>query len=132
MSTALVSIFAMAYAAIALEHPLRVNKSASALLAAGLLWTIYALAGGDFHVAVHNLHESLVPQPPRSSSFHGAMTIVEWSTPTTGFTRSPSRIKPPDPHFLLGWWDSFAFFLSAILDNLTTTLVCFSMFKSTV
>ena len=38
MTTALVSIFALAYAAIALEHPLKVNKSASALLAAGLLW----------------------------------------------------------------------------------------------
>ena len=40
MSTALVVIFVIAYASIALEHPLRVNKSASALIGAGLLWTI--------------------------------------------------------------------------------------------
>jgi len=36
-------VFVVAYAAIALEHPLKINKSASALLGAGLLWTIYAL-----------------------------------------------------------------------------------------
>ena len=34
-------------AAIALEHPLKVNKSASALIGAGLLWTVYAIMGGD-------------------------------------------------------------------------------------
>jgi len=40
--TLLVIVFVLAYAAIALEHPLKVNKSASALVGAGLLWTIYA------------------------------------------------------------------------------------------
>ena len=46
MVTALVVIFVVAYAAIALEHPLKVNKSASALIGAGLLWTVYAMMGG--------------------------------------------------------------------------------------
>ena len=45
MLTALVVVFVLAYAAIALEHPLGINKSASALIGAGLLWTIYALGG---------------------------------------------------------------------------------------
>lgn len=45
MVIALVIIFAAAYVCIALEHPLKVNKSASALIGAGLLWTIYALMG---------------------------------------------------------------------------------------
>ena len=40
MLTALVIVFVLAYAAIALEHLLKVNKSASALIGAGLLWTI--------------------------------------------------------------------------------------------
>ena len=39
---AIVVIFIIAYAAIALEHPIRINKGASALLGAGLLWTVYA------------------------------------------------------------------------------------------
>jgi hypothetical protein len=44
---ALIAIFAMPYAAIALEHPLKINRSGSALVGAGLLWTIYALSVGD-------------------------------------------------------------------------------------
>ena len=44
MLTLLVLVFVIAYAAIALEHPIKINKSASALLGAGLLWTIYALS----------------------------------------------------------------------------------------
>ena len=42
MLTSLIIIFLIAYTAIVLEHPLKVNKSASALIGAGLLWTIYA------------------------------------------------------------------------------------------
>src|SRR5689334_12140015 len=44
---ALIVIFIAAYAAIALEHPLGISKSASALFGAGLLWTVYALSIGD-------------------------------------------------------------------------------------
>ena len=60
MLTALVIVFVLAYAAIALEHPLKVNKSASALIGAGLLWTIYAtLAHDPTHVG-KELSETLV------------------------------------------------------------------------
>jgi hypothetical protein len=47
LTFALVGIFAICFAAVALEHSIKVNKSASALLGAGLLWTIYALSTGD-------------------------------------------------------------------------------------
>ena len=60
MLTALVVIFVVAYAAIALEHPLKVNKSASALIGAGLLWTVYAVATGDHQKVGHELGESLM------------------------------------------------------------------------
>ena len=46
MLTAIAAVFVIAYAAIAMEHPMRVSKSASALIGAGLLWTIYALSHG--------------------------------------------------------------------------------------
>jgi len=60
MPTALVLVFVVAYAAIALEHPLKINKSASALVGAGVLWTIYALLSGDQHLVGEQLGESLM------------------------------------------------------------------------
>ena len=60
MLTVIVLVFVLAYAAIALEHPLHINKSASALLGAGLLWTLYALATGDATKVSHDLNESLM------------------------------------------------------------------------
>ena len=129
MSTALVSIFVLAYAAIALEHPLKVNKSASALLAAGLLWTIYALAGGDFHVAVENLHESVASTAQIVFFLMGAMTIVEVVDAHNGFYVITSRIKTTKLSSLLWLVGFVAFFLSAILDNLTTTIVMISLMK---
>ncbi len=129
MTTALVSIFAMAYAAIALEHPLKVNKSASALLAAGLLWTIYALAGGDFHVAVHNLHESVADTAQIVFFLMGAMTIVEVVDAHNGFYVITSRIRTTSLSTLLWLVGFVTFFLSSILDNLTTTIVMISLMK---
>ncbi|MDD2466558.1 MAG: sodium:proton antiporter NhaD [Desulfobulbus sp.] len=129
MSTALICIFALAYAAIALEHPLRVNKSASALLAAGLLWTIYALAGGDNHLAVENLHESLASTAQIVFFLMGAMTIVEVVDAHNGFYVITSRIKTTSLSSLLWLVGFVAFFLSSILDNLTTTIVMISLMK---
>src|SRR3989338_2199696 len=60
MLTALIIIFIIAYAAIALEHPIKINKSASALMGAGLLWTIYALSLGDPHTVNEQLGHSLM------------------------------------------------------------------------
>ena len=129
MTTALVSIFALAYAAIALEHPLKVNKSATALLAAGLLWTIYALAGGDFHVAVHNLQESVGATAQIVFFLMGAMTIVEVVDAHNGFYVITSRIKTTSLSSLLWLVGFVSFFLSSILDNLTTTIVMISLMK---
>jgi Na+/H+ antiporter NhaD/arsenite permease-like protein len=55
----LVLIFVVAYAAIAFEHPIKINKTASALLGAGLLWTVYATMSGDYAIVGHGLNESL-------------------------------------------------------------------------
>jgi len=45
MEMVYVLVFVMAYMAISLEHQLNINKSAPALLGAGVLWTLYAIAG---------------------------------------------------------------------------------------
>ena len=59
MYTLLVIVFVLAYSAIAFEHPLRVNKSASALLGAGIMWTIYAVTTGNHHLVTEQLNENL-------------------------------------------------------------------------
>ena len=56
----LIIIFVITYIAIAFEHPLKINKSASALLGAGLLWAIYALASSNLEQINQELSESLI------------------------------------------------------------------------
>jgi Na+/H+ antiporter NhaD/arsenite permease-like protein len=129
MLTALVVVFVVAYAAIALEHPLGINKSASALLGAGLLWTIYALAIGDPHRVGEELGESLTGTAQIVFFLMGAMTIVEVVDAHNGFeviTRRIHTSKLPSLLWLVGF---VTFFLSAILDNLTTTIVMVSLMR---
>jgi Na+/H+ antiporter NhaD/arsenite permease-like protein len=129
MTTALVLIFVLAYASIALEHPLQVNKTASALIGAGLLWTIYAMLGGDHHVISENLSESLASTAQIVFFLMGAMTIVEVVDAHNGFRVITSRIKTTKITSLLWLVGFVTFFLSAILDNLTTTIVMISLIK---
>ena len=129
MLTALVIIFVLAYAAIALEHPIKVNKSASALIGAGLLWTIYALLGGDPHLVSENLRESVAATAQIVFFLMGAMTIVEVVDAHNGFFVITSRIKTTKLTSLLWLVGFVSFFLSAILDNLTTTIVMISLMK---
>ncbi len=129
MLTALVIIFVLAYAAIALEHPLKVNKTASALIGAGLLWTIYALLGGDHHLVSENLKESVAATAQIVFFLMGAMTIVEVVDAHNGFHVITSRIKTTKITSLLWLVGFVTFFLSAILDNLTTTIVMISLMK---
>lgn len=129
MLTLLVIVFVLAYAAIALEHPLKVNKSASALLGAGLLWTIYAVATGDATKVSGELGESLMGTAQIVFFLMGAMTIVEVVDAHNGFEVITRRIKTQKLSTLMWMVGFVAFFLSAILDNLTTTIVMVSLMK---
>ncbi|KAB2890499.1 MAG: sodium:proton antiporter [Desulfobulbaceae bacterium] len=129
MLTALVLIFVLAYASIALEHPLGVNKSASALIGAGLLWTVYALLSGDHHLVAENLTESVAATAQIVFFLMGAMTIVEVVDAHNGFYVITSRIKTTKITSLLWLVGFVSFFLSSILDNLTTTIVMISLMK---
>ena len=60
MNTILAIIFCVTYAAIAFEYPIKINKSASALLGAGLLWTVFAVMSGEGSVTNEHLAETLV------------------------------------------------------------------------
>ncbi len=129
MLTAIVIVFVVAYAAIALEHPLKVNKSASALIGAGLLWTIYALSTGDHHLVSEQLGESLMATAQIVFFLMGAMTIVEVVDAHNGFEVITSRIKTTKLSTLMWMVGFVTFFLSAMLDNLTTTIVMVSLMK---
>ena len=93
MVTALLLVFIVAYAAIALEHPLGINKSASALVGAGLLWTIYALGTGDAHLVSEQLGESLTGTAQIAFFLMGAMAIVEVVDAHDGFSVITQRIR---------------------------------------
>jgi Na+/H+ antiporter NhaD/arsenite permease-like protein len=129
MLTALVIVFVLAYAAIALEHPIKINKSASALIGAGLLWTIYALGSGDAKTVSAELGESLMGTAQIVFFLIGAMTIVEVVDAHNGFQVITSRIRTSKLSTLMWLVGFVTFFLSAILDNLTTTIVMVSLMK---
>lgn len=129
MLTTLVVIFIVAYAAIALEHPLKVNKSASALIGAGLLWTIYAMSSADHDLVNAQLAESLMSTAQIVFFLIGAMTIVEVVDAHNGFDVITSRVKTTNLTSLLWLIGVVTFFLSSILDNLTTTIVMISLIK---
>lgn len=129
MTTALILVFVLAYAAIAFEHPLKINKSASALLGAGLLWTIYAMVSGDPARVSADLGESLMGTAQIVFFLMGAMTIVEVVDAHNGFEVITSRIKTTRLSSLMWMVGFVTFFLSSILDNLTTAIVMVSLMK---
>ena len=129
MTLALSLIFVLTYAAIVFEHPLGVNKSAAALLGSGVLWVVYALGGPDSDALNAELADSLTGTAQIVFFLIGAMTIVEVIDAHNGFevlTRHISTTRLP----VLMWMIGLAtFFLSSILDNLTTAIVMVSLMK---
>lgn len=129
MTTLLIVIFIVAYSGIALEHSLKINKTATALLAAGSLWTVYAVMTGDHHLVSENLSESLSATAQIVFFLMGAMTIVEVVDAHNGFEVITSKIKTTKLTSLMWLVGFVTFFLSATLDNLTTTIVMISLMK---
>ena len=127
MLIALIIIIVITYAAITLEHSIKINKSATALLGAGLLWTIYAVATGDHLLVSHQLTESIASTAEIVFFLIGAMTIVEVIDAHNGFEVITSRIKTKKLSHLLWIVGFLSFFLSAVLDNLTATIVMISL-----
>ncbi|UPK31456.1 sodium:proton antiporter NhaD [Bradyrhizobium sp. 195] len=129
MLVALTVIFIVVYGAIALEHPIRIEKSASALFGAGLLWTIYALGEPDHDAIVHQLGETIGSTAGIIFFLMGAMTIVEVIDAHDGFEIITSQIKTKKLTTLMWLVCVVTFFLSAVLDNLTTTIVMVSLIR---
>lgn len=123
----LLAIFVIGYLAIAFEHQIKLNKAASALITGVLCWTIYIFSGTDHHAA----HDALLEHMGEISGILffllGAMTIVELIDAHDGFEPISSSIKTTSKFKLLSIITVLAFFLSTVLDNLTTTIVFISL-----
>ncbi len=130
MMTMVAVVFVLAYATIALEHPLKINKSATALLAAGLMWTLYSFASPlGTEGVTHQLTEKLAETAAIVFFLICAMTIVEVTDSHGGFEVITSRIKATKLSSLLWIIGFISFYLSSILDNMTTTIVMIALMK---
>ncbi|NQT78482.1 MAG: sodium:proton antiporter NhaD [Bacteroidetes bacterium] len=173
----MVVIFILGYTAIALEHPIKVDKAASALLTGTVLWGLYALnstgiLGLDMspawqavqdvshdvmtfiypaidharfdrlwdgatelsvsHFVVHDLEHHLVEIASILFFLLGAMTIVETVDQHQGFKIITDRIKTTNKVKLLWILSFLTFFMSATLDNLTTTIVMVALLRKLI
>jgi len=128
----LVLIFALGYVAITLEHSLKINKAAPALVSGVLCWTLYILGEPDKAAVAHHLDEHMAEITGIIFFLLSAMVIVELIDAHDGFEIVTQRIRTTDKRRLL-WFVSFiTFFLSALLDNLTTTIVMVSLLRKIV
>ena len=129
MTATIALLFVLTYVAIALEHPLGVNKSAAALLGAGVLWTLFALGAADAQLLNTQLAESVLGTAQIVFFLIGAMTIVEVIDAHNGFEVLTRHISTTRLSVLMWMIGLATFFLSAILDNLTTAIVMVSLVK---
>ena len=125
-------IFIIGYAAIAFEHALKINKAATSLLTGVFCWSVYALLSGDSHMAAGQLTEHLGEIAGILFFLLGAMTIVELIDAHDGFDIITKKIHNQNKRKLV-WMIAFiTFFLSAVLDNLTTTIVMISLLRKLI
>jgi Na+/H+ antiporter NhaD/arsenite permease-like protein len=121
--------FVVGYLLITLENILKINKTATALLTGVLCWTIYAVVIENHTEVHHHLTEHLSEAAAIIFFLLGAMTIVELVDAFQGFRIITDRIKTRDARKLLWIISLIAFFLSAVIDNLTTAIVMVSLLK---
>jgi Na+/H+ antiporter NhaD/arsenite permease-like protein len=132
MTELIILIFVLGYAAIAAEHTIKINKAATALITGVLCWTVYILVAPDYHIVGKELSHHLGELSGILFFLLGAMTIVELIDSHDGFDIITARITQLDKRKLL-WIVSFiTFFLSALLDNLTTTIVVISLLRKLI
>lgn len=133
MELLLIAIFVLGYLAIAFEHKLHINKTAPALIIASIMWGVWALFESDkIGIINSELSHELASVSQILFFLLGAMTIVEIIDAHQGFKIITNRIKTKDARKLL-WIIAFiSFFLSALLDNLTTAIVMVSLLRKLV
>lgn len=146
-------VFILGYTGIALEHPLKIDKAATALMTGVLLWTIYILSaetilpnspywheyllenpGGNYihFIADHEITHHLGEMSQILFFLLGAMTIVEMIDTHEGFKIITDKIRTTNRVKLMWILCLITFFLSAVLDNLTTTIVMVALLRKLI
>ncbi len=153
-------VFIVGYVFIALEHVVKINKAAIALLIGVLCWTIYALGGEHIlslgysaawveylaknpsltmtaesvrhFITNHELIEHLGETSSTLFFLLGAMTIVELIDKYQGFRIITSKIESTSIVRLLWIVSLLTFFMSALLDNLTTTIIILTLLNKLI
>ena len=133
MVIALITLFILGYTCIALEHPLKVNKTATALLLGTVLWAVFSFCNGIFRpdlgaeqwrfFVTDNLIDNLGETAEIVFFLLGAMTIVTLIEDYQGFRIITDKIVTTNKKKLLWELSILTFFLSALLDNMTTAIV---------
>jgi len=123
-------IFVLGYLMIAFEHSIKIDKAASAILTAVLTWTVLVL--GVDATASHEVRHHLGEIAEILFFLLGAMTIVELVDAHEGFKVITDRITSRNKVILLWVLGFITFFLSAVLDNLTTTIVMVSLLRKLI
>tara|TARA_X000000950_G_scaffold91507_1_gene115204 strand:+ start:15635 stop:16969 length:1335 start_codon:yes stop_codon:yes gene_type:complete len=144
MEILLIALFVMGYLAITLEHTLKVDKLIPALAMMAVLWAIVSV----FHLPVFEVDvilKQLTPTHIEEALLHhlgktaeilifllGAMTIVEIIDYFNGFATIKNFIKTKSKKGLLFIFSGLAFILSAIIDNLTATIVLITILQKVI
>lgn len=130
---AMIGTFVLGYIGIIFETFLEFNKAGIALLMSTALWVIFTgasvLQGGSMDMALHTLSEKVSEVSEVVFFILGAMTIVEIVDSHQGFKVVTDRIESNNKRSLMWIVGIMTFFMSAILDNLTTTIVMVSLAK---
>lgn len=162
MLTAMIIIFLVGYLMIALEHPLKINKAGTALLTGIALWVIYTYAAPGFiplasaeefkqflainpsleslpyveqcrhFVVEHQVLDSVGEIAETLIFLIGAMITVELIDAHGGFMFITNRITTNNKRKLLALIAFITFFMSAILDNLTTSIVMIMLIRKLI
>lgn len=159
MELVIIAVFAVGYLAIAFEHRININKTASALLTGVICWTLFILSDpSDWVLSSAAFQEHIVHASAdvggNSERFRdfvstelshhlgtiseilffllGAMTIVELIDSHHGFRIITDRVRTKNPVTLMWIVCWMTFFLSSILDNLTTTIVMVSLIRKLI
>lgn len=133
LTLAIVAVFVFGYACIALESVIKVNKAAIALLMFIICWTLFMIAPGNYlslepgedliRKATEIIENHLGETASTLFFLMGAMTIVELVDQNGGFDFVRTSLSTTSKRKLLWRIVFMTFFLSAILDNLTTSIV---------
>jgi Na+/H+ antiporter NhaD/arsenite permease-like protein len=155
MESIIILVFAIGYLSITLEHPLKLDKTVPALIMAAIMWALLAVGftsgwfnvvdthenvfsfiGMDHHIAEEGFNNTLLHHLGKTAEILvfliGAMTIVEIIDLHRGFEILKGAVKTKSKKKLLWIIGILAFILSAIIDNLTATIVLITLLRKLV